>query len=137
MTMHGKVLSLVPLAWLGFGLVTFGSPDRADGSPHHQTRPALEVTYIANEGFLASAGASKALIDANQLRMKPVDRRRMNRSLLEDAYPDVIAEHQWETPRRKLSHRLSLWGNANFALLIAALCARDIPVTAAPSRMTF
>jgi H+/gluconate symporter-like permease len=66
---------------------------------------------------------SKSKLKANQLRMKPVDRRRMNRSLLEDAYPDLISKHDWNTPKRLWSNRLGLWSNANFALLLAALCA--------------
>ena len=36
--------------------------------------------------------------------------------LLEDAYPELIRRHEWNTPKRKLADRLSLWGNANFAL---------------------
>jgi H+/gluconate symporter-like permease len=66
---------------------------------------------------------SRSKLSANQLRMKPVDRRRMNRSLLEDAYPELIRKHQWDSPRRAWATRLSLWGNANFALTLAALCA--------------
>ena len=66
---------------------------------------------------------AKSKLSANQLRMKPVDRRRMNRALLEDAYPELIRKHQWNTPKRKLANRLSLWGNANFALTLAAICA--------------
>ncbi|MGI9473564.1 MAG: GntP family permease [Rubripirellula sp.] len=64
---------------------------------------------------------SKSKLKANQLRMKPVDRRRMNRALLEDAYPDLIVRHEWDTPKRKLSNRLALWSNANFALMLAAI----------------
>ena len=45
----------------------------------------------------------------------------MNRSLLEDAYPDLIAKHVWETPKRGMSNRLALWSNANFALMLAAI----------------
>ena len=55
--------------------------------------------------------------------MKPVDRRRMNRSLLEDAFPSLIAKHNWDSNRRILANRLSLWGNPNFALMLAALAA--------------
>lgn len=69
------------------------------------------------------SSVSKSKLNANQLRMKPVDRRRMNRSLLEDAFPGLIAKHQWDSGRRILANRLSLWGNPNFALMLAALCA--------------
>ncbi|MDB4621701.1 GntP family permease [Rubripirellula sp.] len=64
---------------------------------------------------------SKSKLAANQLRMKPVDRRRMNRALVEDAYPAVIAKHDWNTSKREISNSLSLWSNANFALMLAAI----------------
>ena len=64
---------------------------------------------------------SKSKLGANQLRMKPVDRRRMNRALLEDAFPALIAKHNWNTSRRNWSNSLALWSNANFALMLAAI----------------
>jgi len=66
---------------------------------------------------------AKDLLGSNQLRMKPVDRRRMNRSLIENAMPELVAAHQWDTPARDLANRLTLWSNANFALLLSALVA--------------
>ena len=47
----------------------------------------------------------------------------MNRSLLEDAFPSLIAKHNWDSNRRILANRLSLWGNPNFSLMLAALAA--------------
>lgn len=55
---------------------------------------------------IALSGVSKSKLKANQLRMKPVDRRRMNRALLEDAYPQLITKHSWETPKRDVSDKL-------------------------------
>jgi H+/gluconate symporter-like permease len=72
---------------------------------------------------VALSSVSKSLLVANQMRMKPVDRRRMNRKLLEDAYPELFHAHVWETPKREWSNRLGLWSNANFALTLAAICA--------------
>jgi gluconate:H+ symporter, GntP family len=66
---------------------------------------------------------SRSLIASDQLRMKPVDRRRMNRSLIEDAMPGLIAEHQWDSPARQMAKRLAMWSNPNFALLLAAIVA--------------
>ncbi|WP_425572453.1 GntP family permease [Novipirellula caenicola] len=85
----------------------------------------LDPELYAEEAFLgvALSDVSKSKINANQLRMKPVDRRRMNRALLEDAFPDLIAAHQWNSPNRELAESLSLWSNPNFALLLAAICA--------------
>lgn len=66
---------------------------------------------------------SRALLASNQLRMKPVDRRRMNRSLLEDSLPQFFAPHEWDTPARGIANRLKMWSNPNFALLLSALLA--------------
>ncbi len=66
---------------------------------------------------------AKSKIEADKLRMKPVDIRRMNRTLLEDAYPALIANHNWNSGKRKISDSLALWSNPNFALLLAALVA--------------
>jgi H+/gluconate symporter-like permease len=63
------------------------------------------------------------LLDADQVRMKPVDRRRMNRALLDAAYPELISPHRWDSPMRKTAQSLGLWSNPNFALLLAALAA--------------
>ena len=73
-------------------------------------------------GVLLSDAASKSL-DADPVRIKPIDRRRMNRALLESAYPDLIATHVWDSPARRLATRLSLWSNPNFALILAAIIA--------------
>lgn len=85
----------------------------------------LDDKFYDEAAFLGIqlSDVSKKLTAASGLRMKPVDRRRMNRSLLEDAYPDLIAKHQWDSPKRAWSNRLSLWSNANFALMLAAFCA--------------
>lgn len=85
----------------------------------------LDPDLYSEEAFvgIALSATSKSKLNANQLRMKPVDRRRMNRSLLEDAFPSLIAKHNWDSNRRILANRLSLWGNPNFALMLAALAA--------------
>lgn len=66
---------------------------------------------------------SRSSLDANQLRMKPVDRRRMNRSLLEDAYPGLIRPHFWESKARTRAMSFGLFSNPNFALMLAAMSA--------------
>ncbi len=84
-----------------------------------------DATIYQEKAFLGVelSSLTKEKLAADQLRMKPVDRRRMNRSLLEDTYPQLVAKHDWDSPSRQLSDRLSLWSNANFALLLAALAA--------------
>lgn len=66
---------------------------------------------------------SQSLLKKDQLRIKPVERRRMNRSLMEDLMPDMIAEHRWESPARKLADDLAFWSNPNLALLFSAIVA--------------
>ncbi|MEM9365853.1 MAG: SLC13 family permease [Planctomycetota bacterium] len=66
---------------------------------------------------------TKKLMAADQVRMKPVDRRRMNRALIDNAFSDVISPHQWDSTARWFADRLSLWSNPNFALLLAAIAA--------------
>lgn len=85
----------------------------------------LDDEFYTETAFLGvkKSDVAKSKINANQLRMKPVDRRRMNRALLEDAYPELIKKHAWNTPKRDLSNKLALWSNANFALMLAAICA--------------
>lgn len=88
-------------------------------------RVLLDGSLYDERAFLgvAISDVAKSKLSANQLRMKPVDRRRMNRVLLEDAFPDLIAKHDWNSPKRQLASSLSLWSNANFALMLAAIIA--------------
>ncbi|TWU26814.1 Gnt-II system L-idonate transporter [Novipirellula galeiformis] len=85
----------------------------------------LDADIYSEEAFLgvALSDVAKTHINANQLRMKPVDRRRMNRALLEDAFPELIKKHEWDTPKRQFASSLTLWSNPNFALMLAAICA--------------
>ncbi len=86
----------------------------------------LSDPSIYNEAAFEGVQLSKlttSKLAADQLRMKPVDRRRMNRSLLEDTFPQIFAPHDWDSPARQTADRLSLWSNANFALLLAAFAA--------------
>ena len=85
----------------------------------------LSENLYEERAFLgvALSDLSKSKLASNQLRMKPVDRRRMNRALMEDAHPEFFAAHQWNSGSRKMANRLSLWSNANFALMLAAIIA--------------
>ena len=85
----------------------------------------LGTNIYQEEAFLGIrlSKLSKSKLASNQLRMKPVDRRRMNRSLMEDAHPGIFSRHEWNTSSRSFANRLSLWSNANFALMLAAICA--------------
>lgn len=61
------------------------------------------------------------LVAGDSISTKPVDRRRMNRLLLEESFPELIEPHQWESSWRKIADATRLWSNASFALLLAAL----------------
>jgi H+/gluconate symporter-like permease len=67
--------------------------------------------------------ATMQMVASDSIRTKPVDRRRMNRMLLEESFPDLVASHQWYSSMRIFSERTKLWSNASFALLLAALVA--------------
>ena len=83
----------------------------------------LDHGLYEEQAFLgvAISDVAKSKLSSNQLRMKPVDRRRMNRALIEDAYPELFAKHQWDSPMRRIAVSLSLWSNPNFALMLAAI----------------
>jgi GntP family gluconate:H+ symporter len=56
-------------------------------------------------------------------RTKPVDIERMNRLLLETSFPGVIKAHEWNSPMRSASQWTSMFGNANFSLLLSMAVA--------------
>ncbi|MCM2372503.1 GntP family permease [Aporhodopirellula aestuarii] len=88
-------------------------------------RALLDPDYYSPEAF-ADVGippVAEKLMKTDQVRMKPVDRRRMNRALLDAAYPELIAAQRWDSPMRRTANSLGLWSNPNFALLLAALAA--------------
>lgn len=79
-------------------------------------------TDLAFLGFLPNKVARDSL-KKGRLRMKKVDAERMNRALLESAYPQFITEHNWDTRWRKAADISSIFGNASFALLISTIIA--------------
>ncbi len=81
--------------------------------------------FYQEEAFLGVAlqKVAKQKLGANLVRMKQVDVERMNRSLLESAYPGVVSGYEWSTPRRKMADASAVFGNANFALLLSTVIA--------------
>lgn len=105
-------------------------------SPGSDEDAKANTVALLNKSFLGSnvydedsflgvaiSDVAKSKLASDQLRMKPVDRRRMNRQLFQDAYPGVVQPYVWESSSRMLANRLALWSNANFALMLAAICA--------------
>lgn len=65
----------------------------------------------------------KKLLNSNRERMKLGEVERLNRSLIESAFPNLIEEHQWDTSSRQLANVFGFFGNPNFALLISTMIA--------------
>ena len=67
--------------------------------------------------------AARGQISKDRLRMKKSDAERMNRALLESAYPSLIAPHQWNTLWRRAADVSAIFGNASLALMISTVIA--------------
>jgi len=85
------------------------------------TLSARDVYDAAAFGTIRLSSLTKGLLEGQSIRTKPVDRRRMNRLLLEESLPGLIKPHTWDSPLRRIADGTRLWSNANFALLLAAL----------------
>lgn len=55
--------------------------------------------------------------------MKPYERERFSRLLLEVTYPNLIKPHNWNTSLRSAANVSQLFGNANLALLLSTIVA--------------
>jgi H+/gluconate symporter-like permease len=64
----------------------------------------------------------RQLLQADRQRMPLARVERLNRLLMEAAFPQ-IRPHEWETPLRRAADAGAFFGNPNFALLIAAIAA--------------
>ncbi len=78
-------------------------------------------------GVKLSAPAKK-LLGQDAGRMQNAQYERLNRLLLEAAFPDQIEPHFWETPRRRAANVGALLGDANLALLLSAAIAMIVLV---------
>ncbi|HAN97330.1 MAG TPA: hypothetical protein DCQ98_07835 [Planctomycetaceae bacterium] len=108
--------------------LTSGAPndpaaiDRAIGDLNRLLRDRTAYRESAFLGIRLPDYA-RARVQADNSRTKPVDIARMNRQLLEAAFPEFVAEHVWETPARRTAGIALLIGNANLALLVSTLIA--------------
>ncbi len=68
-------------------------------------------------------GTARSLLKQSRTRMKQSVVERLNRSLLESAYPENIKEHAWETNARIAANYAALFGNANLVLLLSTVIA--------------
>ncbi len=66
---------------------------------------------------------AKELLAARGPRMRQAEAERLNRTLLESAYPGLLAPHTWDTTMRRAADASNIFGNANFALLISTVIA--------------
>jgi gluconate:H+ symporter, GntP family len=72
---------------------------------------------------VALSDLAKQLLGLRGPRMRQSEAERLNRALLESAYPGLAAPHVWETPMRRAADVSNTFGNANFALLISTVIA--------------
>ncbi len=68
-------------------------------------------------------GTAKSKLGGNLVRMKPVDVERMNRALLESAYPKLVKTHDWNRPWRQAANWANLTGDPNLALMLSTIIA--------------
>ncbi len=80
--------------------------------------------FYSGEAFQDTvlSAESRAMLKKNVSRLRLAEVERLNRLLLEDAFPP-IARHEWTTPRRRAANLGTAFGNANLALLLAAAIA--------------
>ncbi|MBW3596531.1 MAG: GntP family permease [Planctomycetes bacterium] len=64
-----------------------------------------------------------SLLAARGPRMRQAVAERMNRAVLESAYPGLIEPHVWDTPLRQAADVSNIFGDANFALLLSTVIA--------------
>ncbi len=81
--------------------------------------------FYQEEAFatVALTDEAKTLLAARSPRMRQSEAERLNRTLLESAYPQFIASHTWNTTLRRAADASNIFGNANFALLMSTLIA--------------
>jgi H+/gluconate symporter-like permease len=73
-------------------------------------------------GVRLSATTQKLLAE-NRTRLPLSQVQRLNRLLLEDALLGLVEPHEWETPLRQAATWVGIFGDANLALLLAAVVA--------------
>ena len=92
----------------------------------HILSPKWKVDQLLKENKTEQLTRMKtihSLLQQDRVRMKVVNIERMNRLLLETAFPDAITPHTWNTPAREAANVGSLFGNANLALLLSTAIA--------------
>ncbi|QDT38932.1 GntP family permease [Stratiformator vulcanicus] len=79
-----------------------------------------------------------SLLAGNIERMPLSQVQHLNRLLLELSYPDLVGDHEWDTPVRQAATYAGLIGNANFALFLSAAVSILLYVTQRkPDHKTF
>jgi gluconate:H+ symporter, GntP family len=82
-------------------------------------RGDVEVAFLD----ILPGPVARGLLARDRERLRRVEVERLNRSLLESAYPDYVQQHTWETPARQAANLSAVFGNANLAMLLAAVIA--------------
>jgi H+/gluconate symporter-like permease len=100
------------------GLNRFVMPDK--GLHRGETETAL-LGILPNK-------TARELLKRDRAGLKKSETERLNRALLESAFPELLKPHQWETPLRQAADYSSLFGNANLALLLSTVIAMAVLV---------
>jgi H+/gluconate symporter-like permease len=122
-----RVLDLLPPAEREL-LLSPASPSQADQTAilnALNTKVLRSRKLYDEEAFFGRRlnAVAKNMIKSDISRMQIGDLQRVNRALLESAFPEAIKVHTWETSMRRWADASSLFGNANLALLISAIIA--------------
>jgi len=109
---------------------TAAESGQADSQLQAQLSTALNGILENREFYEEETMAGIRLPDQGQKllqegikKLSPAEVERFNRLVLEAAFPDQIAKHVGQTPRRKTANLTALLGNANLALLLSAAIA--------------
>lgn len=103
-------------------------------SPEDQTTLRDDLNKMLGEPKTALGGrgafADLALSDEAQAWVEraagstsQAEVERVNRLYLEQAFPELIQPHIWDTPRRKTTYVTAVLGNANLAMMVSAAIA--------------
>ncbi len=92
-----------------------------------QNANKADLIQVLNSTVLTERKPGIALADEDMLRKPEAEVEHLNRLVLEEMFSEsTVTRHNWETPRRQAANWAALFGNANFALLVATVIALTI-----------
>ncbi|HEV7279925.1 MAG TPA: GntP family permease [Pirellulaceae bacterium] len=116
-------------------------PERLGAEETSRLAEGLNTYVLGNRSFhrgdeessfrmVALGPAVRDLLKQNRTRMSVASVERLNRSILEAAYPDsMLRRHEWSSPMREAADWTGLFGNANLALFFSMVIALATAIT--------